>query len=73
MAKKPFAWDDEEFIGEIQEGNKVKHEIKKCTLNGTEFIVDTKHVLKKDGWSIVKNQTFKREVFDELVGMVYNK
>lgn len=70
MAKKEFAWDYEEVIGEIQEGEKIKHEIKKCTLNGTEFIVSTKHVQKKDGWTIAKNQTFKREVWNQLVKLV---
>lgn len=69
-AKKEFSWDDEEFIGEIVESEKVKHEIKKCTLNGIEYIVATKQVLKKEGWGIAKNQTFKRSVFDELVKLI---
>jgi hypothetical protein len=70
MAKKEFSWDTEEQIGTIQESEKVEHDIKICTLNGNEFIVATKKVLKKDGWAIAKNQTFKRSVFEELVKLV---
>jgi hypothetical protein len=70
MAKKEFSWDTEDMIGTIKEGEKVEHDVKKCTLNGTEYIVATKKVLKKDGWSIAKNQTFKKSVFEELVNMV---
>jgi hypothetical protein len=70
MAKKEFSWDSEKIIGEVQESEKVKHEIKVCELNGKAFVVSTKWVLKKDGWGIVKNQTFERGVFDEIVKLV---
>jgi hypothetical protein len=70
MAKKEFFWDTEELIGTIKEGEKVEHDVKKCTKDGTEFVVVTKKVLKRDGWTIAKNQTFKKEVYNTLVGLV---
>ena len=74
MAKKTeFSWDTEEMIGTIQEGPKVEHDIKVCTKGETTFVVATKRVLKKDGWAIEKNQTFKQHVFDQLLEMFQNK
>jgi hypothetical protein len=70
MAKKEFSWDTEELIGMVVEGPKVEHDIKICSLNETQYVVATKRVLKKDGWGIAKNQTFKMEVFDKLVDTV---
>lgn len=70
MAKKEFSWDTEQELGTVKEGEKVEHDIKLCTLNGTEFIVATKKVLKKDGWTIAKNQTFKKEVFNQICKLV---
>lgn len=67
---KEFSWDDEIFVGEIVESEKVKHFIKICTLNGVEYVVSSKMLLKKDGWATVKNQTFKRPVFDKLISLV---
>lgn len=70
MGKREFSWDSEELIGTIQDGSKVKHEVKICTLSNTEYLVVTKHVLKRDGWSIVRNQTFKMDVFSQLIELV---
>lgn len=70
MAKKEFAWDTEEHVGTIQESEKAEHDIKVCTLNGTQYFVATKRVLKKDGWSFAKNQTFKQDVFKKLVSLL---
>ncbi|MCB5367020.1 hypothetical protein [Collinsella aerofaciens] len=70
MGKRDFSWDSEKLIGTIQESSKVEHEVKICTLNDTEYVVASKRVLKKDGWSIVKNQTFKLDVFSQLTELV---
>lgn len=71
MGKDNF-WDDEEFIGEIPEGDKVINEVKKCTLKGKEYISVAKKVQTKEGWKYKSNATFKRETFDQIVGLVNN-
>lgn len=71
-ANTPFQWDSERLIGTVQESEKVEHEVKLCMLNETAYIAVTKRVLKKDGWSIAKNQVFKREVFNHVAHLVAN-
>lgn len=70
MAKKPFAWDTEVDLGVIKESEKAEHHIKRCTLNGKEFIVAVKMVLKNDEWIFAKNQTFEIGVFGAMAKLV---
>jgi hypothetical protein len=68
--KKAFAWDSEVLLKTIEE-DKVKTEIKICTLKGKEFVVITKWALyQKDGWKPVKNTTIEHGLLMQAVEVV---
>jgi hypothetical protein len=68
--KEAFSWDTEKALGTISEGEKIAHDISICTKGDKTFVVASKRVLKKDGWGIVKNQTFNVDVFKQMCSMV---
>jgi hypothetical protein len=68
--KEAFSWDTEKALGTIPEGEKIAHAISICTKGDKTFVVASKKVLKKDGWGIVKNQTFNVDVFKEVCKLV---
>lgn len=73
MAKKerePFKWDTEEHIGTVEESEKVKHEIKRTTLNGKEFISTEKVVMTKNGWEGKGFKNFESGVFAAIAKTV---
>ncbi|ALA13093.1 hypothetical protein TSARBOMBA_254 [Bacillus phage TsarBomba] len=63
MAKQ-FAWDTEVLIGNIQETDKVRHEVIHCTLKGQAYIAIVEWKLGNEGWKRTKNRTIKTGVFD---------
>jgi hypothetical protein len=68
--KKEFAWDSEVLIRTLSD-DKVRHEIKICTLNGKKFLVDTKLAFfQKDGWKPVKNSTMELLIFEAAADAV---
>ncbi|WPF70246.1 hypothetical protein BCVP_CDS0218 [Bacillus phage BC-VP] len=64
MAKKPFSWDTEELIKEFSTHEKIKHEVYKCTLAGSSYVVILTYKLTAEGWKFKKNNTMLKEVFD---------
>ena len=75
MAKEPFKWDSERELGEVTEGDKVKHVVKLCTLNGTSWVATSKYVLTKEGWTFKGNTNFKAYVFEHIYKLfesIYN-
>ena len=70
MAKKEFSWDTEELITEFHTHEKVKHEVKKCTLAGSSYVVIITWRLTDEGWKFKKNNTMLKEVFDKAANAV---
>jgi hypothetical protein len=68
--KTEFSWDTEKSLGTIEEGEKIAHDISICTKGDKTFVVASKRVLKKEGWGIVKNQTFNVDVFKQVCKLV---
>jgi hypothetical protein len=69
--KKEFAWDSEVKIGGYEVGNKERHEVKICTLNDKQFVVDTKIVMKATtDWVPVKNTSIPLDNFHRLTDIV---
>lgn len=68
--KEAFSWDTEKVLGTIPEGEKTAHNISICTKGEKTFVVDSKSVLYRDGWKIVKNQTFNVDVFKQVCKLV---
>ena len=68
--KEAFSWDTQKAVGTIEESDKVVHDISICSLNEKNYVVASKRVLKKDGWAIVKNQTFTVDTFKEVCKLV---
>ena len=68
--KKPFAWDTEKHIGTVEESEKVKHEIRRTSLNGKEFISTEKVVLTKNGWEGKGFKNVEVGVFNAIAAAV---
>lgn len=67
-SKAAFAWDYEEGIGMYDVSDKERHTVSHCTLNGKQYIVDTKMVLmQKTGWTPKKNTSIPLDNMEQLV------
>lgn len=68
--KKEFAWDSEVGIGTFDVSDKERHFVSVCTLNGSQFLVDTKMIDKKaTGWTPVKNTSIPLGNMEKLMDM----
>lgn len=68
--KKEFAWDSEVMVKELPVNEFEKRVVSITSLNGKEFICIATHKKIKDVWKPVKNATFPKALWSDLVDAI---